>query len=147
MMMIRWTQEAGADMRSVFLCNTNTADATTEDLVALQKKIHLRNKFSDLPCGVLTMLVAKIQFLRESINLWPICREAAWKHRHCLWRYRWWSSPSKHWETIWQRVQLHHVLVWLCRLLSRLRTSSWSARISSLCIQHRMASRKWHTCI
>ena len=38
MMMIRWTQEAGADMRSVFLCNTNTADATTEDLVALQKK-------------------------------------------------------------------------------------------------------------
>ena len=40
MMMIRWTQEAGADMRSVFLCNTNTAEATTEALVALQKKIH-----------------------------------------------------------------------------------------------------------
>ena len=78
MMMIRWTQEAGADMRSVFLCNTNTAEATTEALVALQKKNPLsRIKLSDPTCEVLTMLVAKIQFLRESINLEPICREAA----------------------------------------------------------------------
>lgn len=113
---------------------------------AAKKNPLSRIKLSDPTCGVLTMLVAKIQFLRESINLEPICREAAWKHRHCLWRLRWWSSPSKHWETIWLRVQLHHVLVWLCRLLSRLRTSFWSARISSLYIQRRMASRKWRTC-
>ena len=36
MMTLRWTQEAGAEMRSVFLCNTNRAAATIDDFVALK---------------------------------------------------------------------------------------------------------------
>ena len=37
-MIMRWTQEAGAEMRSVFLWRTKTADATTEAFVALKLK-------------------------------------------------------------------------------------------------------------
>jgi hypothetical protein len=38
MMTLRWTQEAGAEMRSVFLCTTKSAAATMDDLVALQQQ-------------------------------------------------------------------------------------------------------------
>ena len=37
MMMMRWTHEAGAEMRSVFLCNTYTAEATADAFVALNQ--------------------------------------------------------------------------------------------------------------
>ena len=36
MMIMRWTQEAGAEIKSVFLCNTKIAAATADDLLALK---------------------------------------------------------------------------------------------------------------
>ena len=38
MMIMRWTQDAGAEIKSVFLCKTKIAAATAEDLLALKKK-------------------------------------------------------------------------------------------------------------
>ena len=34
---MRWTQDAGAEIKSVFLCNTKIAAATADDLLALKK--------------------------------------------------------------------------------------------------------------
>ena len=40
MIIIRWTQDAGAEIRSVFLWRTKIAAATADDLLALKRKIN-----------------------------------------------------------------------------------------------------------